>query len=169
MIAIKYRYEDVDGLKVFYREAGHADASALLLLHGFPSASHMFRDLIPLLADRFHIIAPDLPGFGQSEMPARSKFSYTFDNIAGVIDRFTEVVGLRPRADQGLQPALANGERRLPDFLRQLRVRHARLPAVRRAPSGNRAASSVGQAQGEAVTRVSLRGDPRSASRHGGQ
>ena len=55
MTAIKYRYEDVDGLKVFYREAGHADASALLLLHGFPSASHMFRDLIPLLADRFHI------------------------------------------------------------------------------------------------------------------
>ena len=95
MTAIKYRYEDVDGLKVFYREAGHADASALLLLHGFPSASHMFRDLIPLLADRFHIIAPDLPGFGQSEMPARSKFSYTFDNIAGVIDRFTEVVGLK--------------------------------------------------------------------------
>ena len=95
MTAIKYRYEDVDGLKVFYREAGHADASALLLLHGFPSASHMFRDLIPHLADRFHIIAPDLPGFGQSEMPARSKFSYTFDNIAGVIDRFTEVVGLK--------------------------------------------------------------------------
>jgi len=95
MPAIKYRHEDVDGLKVFYREAGHADASALLLLHGFPSASHMFRDLIPLLADRFHIIAPDLPGFGQSEMPARSKFSYTFDNIAGVIDRFTEVVGLK--------------------------------------------------------------------------
>jgi pimeloyl-ACP methyl ester carboxylesterase len=95
MTAIKYRYGDVDGLKVFYREAGHADASALLLLHGFPSASHMFRDLIPLLADRFHIIAPDLPGFGQSEMPARSKFGYTFDNIAGVIDRFTEVVGLK--------------------------------------------------------------------------
>jgi pimeloyl-ACP methyl ester carboxylesterase len=95
MTAIKYRYEDVDGLKVFYREAEHADASALLLLHGFPSASHMFRDLIPLLADRFHIVAPDLPGFGQSEMPARSKFSYTFDNIAGVIDRFTEVVGLK--------------------------------------------------------------------------
>ena len=101
MTAIKYRYEDVDGLKVFYREAGHADASALLLLHGFPSASHMFRDLIPLLADRFHIIAPDLPGFGQSEMPARSKFSYTFDNIAGVIDRFTEVVGLKRFAKSG--------------------------------------------------------------------
>jgi pimeloyl-ACP methyl ester carboxylesterase len=95
MTAIKYRYEDVDGLKVFYREVWHADASVLLLFYGFPSASPMFRDLIPLLADRFHIIAPDLPGFGQSEMPARSKFSYTFDNIAGVIDRFTEVVGLK--------------------------------------------------------------------------
>ena len=94
MNAIKYRTVAVDGLKIFYREAGAASAPALLLLHGFPSASHMFRDLIPLLADRFHIIAPDLPGFGQSDMPARAKFKYTFDNIAGVIDRFTEVVGL---------------------------------------------------------------------------
>jgi pimeloyl-ACP methyl ester carboxylesterase len=95
MTAIKYRSADVDGLKVFYREAGAAGAPALLLLHGFPSASHMFRDLIPLLAGRFHIVAPDLPGFGQSDMPARSKFTYTFDNVAGVIDRFTEVVGLK--------------------------------------------------------------------------
>jgi pimeloyl-ACP methyl ester carboxylesterase len=95
MTAIKYRSADVDGLKVFYREAGRADAPALLLLHGFPSASHMFRDLIPLLADRLHIVAPDLPGFGQSEMPARSEFSYTFDHIASVIERFTEVVGLK--------------------------------------------------------------------------
>jgi pimeloyl-ACP methyl ester carboxylesterase len=95
MTTIKYRSADVDGLKVFYREAGAAGAPALLLLHGFPSASHMFRDLIPLLADRFHIVAPDLPGFGQSDMPARSKFTYTFDNVAGVIDRFTEVVGLK--------------------------------------------------------------------------
>jgi pimeloyl-ACP methyl ester carboxylesterase len=95
MTAIKYRSADVDGLKVFYREAGAADAPALLLLHGFPSASHMFRNLIPLLADRFHIVAPDLPGFGQSDMPARSKFAYTFDHVADVIDRFTEVVGLK--------------------------------------------------------------------------
>jgi pimeloyl-ACP methyl ester carboxylesterase len=95
MTAIKYRSADVDGLKVFYREAGVADAPALLLLHGFPSASHMFRDLIPLLADRFHIVAPDLPGFGQSDMPARSKFAYTFGHVADVIDRFTEVVGLK--------------------------------------------------------------------------
>jgi pimeloyl-ACP methyl ester carboxylesterase len=95
MTAIKYRSADVDGLKIFYREAGAADRPTLLLLHGFPSAGHMFRDLIPHLADRFHIVAPDLPGFGQSDMPARSDFTYTFDNIAGVIDRFTEVIGLK--------------------------------------------------------------------------
>jgi pimeloyl-ACP methyl ester carboxylesterase len=94
MNAISYRSANVDGLKIFYREAGAPDAPALLLLHGFPSSSHMFRDLIPLLADRFHIVAPDLPGFGQSDMPARDKFAYTFDHIAEVIGRFTEVIGL---------------------------------------------------------------------------
>ena len=94
MTTINYRTADVEGLKVFYREAGRADAPMLLLLHGFPSAGHMFRDLIPQLADRFHVIAPDLPGFGQSDMPERTKFSYSFDNIAGIVDRFTEVIGL---------------------------------------------------------------------------
>jgi pimeloyl-ACP methyl ester carboxylesterase len=93
MSTIHYRSADVDGFKVFYREAGTAGQPKLLLLHGFPSSSHMFRDLIPLLADRYHIVAPDLPGFGQSDMPPRSQFSYTFENIAKVIDRFTEVVG----------------------------------------------------------------------------
>ena len=93
MTTINYRTADVEGLKVFYREAGRADAPMLLLLHGFPSAGHMFRDLIPQLADRFHVIAPDLPGFGQSDMPERTKFSYTFHHIAGAIDRFTEVIG----------------------------------------------------------------------------
>jgi len=94
MVSIRYRTADVDGFKVFYREAGPADAPKLLLLHGFPTAGHMFRDLIPLLDDRFRIVAPDLPGFGQSDMPPRDKFSYTFDNIARVIERFTEVIGL---------------------------------------------------------------------------
>jgi len=95
MTAIKYRLVDVDGVKVFYREAGAADRPALLLLHGFPTASHMFRELIPLLADRFRLVAPDLPGFGQSDMPPRSKFTYTFDHLAGVMSRFTEVVDLK--------------------------------------------------------------------------
>ena len=93
MSTIAHRHADVDGFNVFYREAGPAGAPKLLLLHGFPSSSHMFRDLIPLLADRFHIVAPDLPGFGQSDMPERKDFAYTFDNLANVIDRFTEVIG----------------------------------------------------------------------------
>lgn len=93
MSAVKYQTADVDGSKVFYREAGPSDAPKLLLLHGFPTSSHMFRTLIPRLADRFHIIAPDLPGFGQSDMPGRDTFTYTFDKIADVIDRFTEIVG----------------------------------------------------------------------------
>src|SRR3984957_19850210 len=89
MSAIKYGTADVDGCNIFYREAGSAGAPKLLLLHGFPTASHMFRDLIPRLADRFHIVAPDLPGFGKSDMPRR----HTFDQLAETIDRFTEVIG----------------------------------------------------------------------------
>ncbi len=94
MGTVNFRKVDVDGIKVFYREAGPKDAPTILLLHGFPTASHMFRDLIPQLADRFRLIAPDLPGFGQSDMPTRNAFTYTFENIANVIDRFTEVIGL---------------------------------------------------------------------------
>src|SRR5256714_13481178 len=94
MTKIAHRRIAVGSIEIFYREAGRSNAPALLLLHGFPTASHMFRDLVPELADRFHVIAPDLPGFGQSDMPDRSAFTYTFHNIARVIERFTEVVGL---------------------------------------------------------------------------
>ncbi len=89
MTKISYRNTTVDGIKIAYREAGTQGAPKLLLLHGFPTSGHMFRDLIPLLADRYHIIAPDLPGFGQSDDPAVN----SFDSIADTIDRFTEIVG----------------------------------------------------------------------------
>ena len=91
---VRYRTVEVAGTKVFYREAGPRDAPVLLLLHGFPTASHMFRDLIPRLAGPFRLVAPDLPGFGQSDMPSRDTFKYTFDNLAQVIDKFTELVNL---------------------------------------------------------------------------
>ena len=89
-----YKTVDVDGLNVFYREAGDASAPTILLLHGFPTASHMFRDLIPQLADRFHLVAPDLPGFGQTDQPSRDEFEYTFKNLTKVIERFVEALGL---------------------------------------------------------------------------
>src|SRR5688572_27500287 len=80
MTTVINRRIDVDGFEVFYREAGQADAPAVLLLHGFPSSSHMFRDLIPQLADKYRVVAPDLPGFGQSALPSREEFKYTFEN-----------------------------------------------------------------------------------------
>jgi len=89
-----YRTQDVDGLKIFYREAGASAAPAVLLLHGFPTSSHMFRDLIPVLAPHYRVIAPDLPGFGFSDAPSRSRFTYTFDRLADVMERFTEALGL---------------------------------------------------------------------------
>jgi pimeloyl-ACP methyl ester carboxylesterase len=94
MSAIKYDRVDVDGFSVAYRESGPADGPILLLLHGFPSSSHMFRDLIPRLSDRYRVIAPDLPGFGQSDLPPREQFKYTFANLAKVMTRFTEVLKL---------------------------------------------------------------------------
>jgi len=93
MIATTYRRAAVNGLKVFYRESGPSAAPKLLLLHGFPTAGHMFRDLIPQLADRFHVVAPDLPGFGQSDMPSRESFTYTFEALADAIEGFTDAVG----------------------------------------------------------------------------
>jgi pimeloyl-ACP methyl ester carboxylesterase len=89
-----YRTTTVDGLRIFYREAGRPEAPAVLLLHGFPTSSHMFRNLIPLLARRYRVVAPDLPGFGFSDAPDRSAFNYSFDRLADVIGRFTDAVGL---------------------------------------------------------------------------
>ncbi|MBR1132017.1 alpha/beta fold hydrolase [Bradyrhizobium iriomotense] len=92
--SISYHSVEIQGLKIFYREAGPADAPTVLLLHGFPSSSRMWEPLLPLLADRYHLIAPDYPGFGNSSAPPPCDFSYTFDNIAGVIAELTAKLGL---------------------------------------------------------------------------
>ena len=115
---IRYQHAAVDGMKIFYREAGKRTAPAILLLHGFPTSSHMFRNLIPALGDEYQVIAPDLPGFGFSDAPDRSQFRYTFENIARVIDGFTQAVGLAKYAlyvfdygaPVGLRLALAHPE-----------------------------------------------------------
>ena len=91
---VHYRTSDIRGVSVFYREAGPADAPAVLLLHGFGASSHMFRELIPVLAQRYHVLAPDLPGFGQTTVAPGVAFDYTFDNVASVIDDFTVEKGL---------------------------------------------------------------------------
>jgi pimeloyl-ACP methyl ester carboxylesterase len=109
----------VDGNNIFYREAGQPTAPNILLLHGFPTSSHMFRNLIPLLAHRYHVIAPDLPGFGFSDAPNRKQFRYTFDNLAKAIDQFTQAIGLERYAiyvfdygaPVGFRLALAHPER----------------------------------------------------------
>lgn len=93
-VAVSYRTVKVDGLNIFYREAGPKNAPTLLLLHGFPTSSQMFRNLIPLLADRYHVIAPDYPGYGQSDMPLVHQFPYSFDRLAEIIEKFTRQLGL---------------------------------------------------------------------------
>src|SRR5215813_11416629 len=91
---VYYRSVEQGVCRVFYREAGTPEKPAVLLLHGFPTSSHMFRDLIPLLADRYRIVAPDLPGFGNTVSPPRGEFDYTFENLARVIGGFVEKIGL---------------------------------------------------------------------------
>lgn len=91
--AVHYRTVKVDGLDIFYREAGPKDAPVILLLHGFPTSSQMFRNLIPALADKYRVLAPDYPGFGNSSSPAVTEFDYSFDNLARVVDKFTKAVG----------------------------------------------------------------------------
>jgi pimeloyl-ACP methyl ester carboxylesterase len=119
MTEVQYRTQQVGPVEVFYREAGPSDAPAILLLHGFPTASHMFRDLIPALADRFRVIAPDLPGFGLTKAPARGEFEYSFDNLAEVVGDFVAAIGLARYAlyvfdygaPVGLRLAMAHPER----------------------------------------------------------
>src|SRR5580698_5613895 len=93
--AIWFKTQRVNGFKIFYREAGDPQKPAVLLLHGFPTSSHMFRNLIPLLAEDFYVIAPDLPGFGFSDAPDHKAFSYTFENVAKVMGDFVERIGLK--------------------------------------------------------------------------
>ncbi|MDX2176324.1 MAG: alpha/beta hydrolase [Candidatus Sumerlaeia bacterium] len=92
---VTYNTVEVEGLDIFYREAGDRENPTVLLLHGFPTSSHMFRDLIPQLAERYHVVAPDYPGYGYSSAPARETFTYTFDNLASVIEDFTEELELK--------------------------------------------------------------------------
>ncbi len=92
---VYHRRVDIEGLEIFYREAGPKDAPTILLLHGFPTSSHMFRNLIPDLADKFHVVAPDYPGYGNSSMPTVDEFEYTFDNLASIVEKFNEKVGLK--------------------------------------------------------------------------
>ena len=116
---INYRRTKIDGLEIFYREAGAKATPAVLLLHGFPTSSHMFRNLIPALADRYHVVAPDLPGFGFTDAPDRRQFKYSFEHLAQVIARFTEAIDLDRfaiyvfdyGAPVGLRLALAHPER----------------------------------------------------------
>src|SRR6516164_3573499 len=95
---IVYRTTKIEGLDIFYREAGPKDAPVVLLLHGFPSSSFMFRNLIPLLADKYHLVAPDFPGYGFSSAPYVNEFEYTFDHFTNVIEGFTEELGLKSYA-----------------------------------------------------------------------
>src|SRR5262249_40320046 len=114
-----YHFAEFDGKKIFYREAGARSAPAILLLHGFPTSSHMFRNLIPALAEHYHVVAPDMPGFGFSITPDRKAVRYNFETLAKVIGKFTETVGLERfalyifdyGAPVGLRLALAHPER----------------------------------------------------------
>jgi pimeloyl-ACP methyl ester carboxylesterase len=116
---ISYKHATVDRNRIFYREAGPETAPTILLLHGFPTSSHMFRNLIPALADRYHVVAPDLPGFGFSDAPGRKQFRYTFENLTKAIDSFIQSIGLERfaiyvfdyGAPLGFRLALARPER----------------------------------------------------------
>src|SRR4030095_9947880 len=94
-VAVRYGSLDVNGLNIAYREAGDTSSPKLVLLHGFPASSHQYRDLIRSLADQFHVIAPDYPGFGQSDIPDPTKYDYSFDGISEVIEEFLKLKGFQ--------------------------------------------------------------------------
>ena len=116
---VHYRYVDADGVRMFYREAGNPELPTLLLLHGYPSSSHQFRDLIPLLSDRFHLVAPDLPGFGFTEVPDARRYVYSFDALGETLAAFVDALRLERYAlyvfdygaPSGLRLALAYPDR----------------------------------------------------------
>src|ERR1700744_2727770 len=116
---VNYQKVKVDDLNVFYREAGPKDAPVVLLLHGYPTSSHMYRNLIPILSEKYHVIAPDLIGFGYSDAPNYKSFNYTFDNLTKYIQGLVDVLGLKRFAIQvfdygapvGYRLALANPEK----------------------------------------------------------
>ena len=118
-MTVNYQTTRINGLNVFYREAGGKNLPTVLLLHGFPTSSHMFRNLIPILAENYHVVAPDFPGFGQTDLPDHKQFSYTFSNLADIIGKFTEAIGLKQfsiyifdyGAPVGLRMALKHPER----------------------------------------------------------
>jgi pimeloyl-ACP methyl ester carboxylesterase len=118
-MTVNYQTISINGLNIFYREAGNRNMPTLLLLHGFPSSSHMFRNLIPILAEDYHVVAPDFPGFGQTDLPNHKQFAYTFANLADIIGKFTETIGLKKfsiyifdyGAPVGLRMALKHPER----------------------------------------------------------
>jgi pimeloyl-ACP methyl ester carboxylesterase len=165
-----YKTIAVNGLNIFYREAGPSNGPAILLLHGFPSSSRMFDTLMPLLADRYHLIAPDYPGFGNSEAPSPEKFAYTFDAIADVVDKFTQAIHLDRYAlyvqdyggPVGYKLAVAHPER-VTGLIVQNAVAHeeglGRLQAVRKGFWADRAAN-------EAKYRAGLASEDTSRQRH---
>ena len=160
---VHYRTVKVDGVDIFYREAGPADAPTVLLLHGFPTSSHMFRNLIPALADRFHVIAPDYPGFGESAAPDHKTFAYTFGHYADIVDGLLDAARRQELCDlsHGLRRA-----RRLSACAQASRPRH-RPDRPERQRLRGRAQGVLGSDQGLLGGRVGRpsRGDRRSSSR----
>jgi pimeloyl-ACP methyl ester carboxylesterase len=153
-VTVTYKTVTVQGVNIFYREAGPSNAPAILLLHGFPSSSRMFDSLMPLLADRYHLIAPDYPGFGNSEAPSPDKFTYTFDSLADIVGAFTEAVHLDRYAlylqnyggPIGYRVAIAHPER-VTALVIQNAIAHeeglGRLQAVRKGFWADRAANEA--------------------------